>query len=274
MTDFIEYVVSELRSKRLSKPSALALIKQFSSRQASTVSNSALHPLLHCNTSDLSQQSYTTVFKGEEFFLKDHQIQDQKVLPGVVYLEMARAAIADALPFEADAKDFELRNLVWAKPFVVNEVKEIMIALFAAETNNDDYSRIEFEIYSIENEEETIHCQGQVVFCNQEVKHDLDLASLQQKMNHTALDSETIYAVFAKMGVNFGPAHQGIQAIHQGENQVLARIRLPGLVRNSYEQYLLHPSLMDSALQAGIGLIGSLEEHEGQPTLPFALDSL
>src|SRR6185436_20178612 len=99
MIDFFEFVVSELKSHRLSKADALALIRQFSQR---TAKGSILHPLLHSNTSDLGRQSYASVFTGNEFFLKDHRVQGRLLLPGVAYLEMARAAIAQALRPEAD----------------------------------------------------------------------------------------------------------------------------------------------------------------------------
>src|SRR5262249_30767667 len=54
---------------------------------------SRLHPLLHENTSDLSQQSYRTRLSGQEFYLADHQVvlgggDKAKVLPAVAYLEM------------------------------------------------------------------------------------------------------------------------------------------------------------------------------------------
>ena len=62
-----------------------------------------LHPLLHSNTSDLSEQRYSSNFTGEEFFLADHRVRMEsgtleKVLPGVACLEMARAAIELAWP--------------------------------------------------------------------------------------------------------------------------------------------------------------------------------
>src|SRR5262249_40938498 len=52
----------------------------------------ALHPLLHANASDLSEQRYRSTFSGEEFFIADHQLKlggrsAHKVLPGVAYLE-------------------------------------------------------------------------------------------------------------------------------------------------------------------------------------------
>jgi hypothetical protein len=69
-----------------------------------------LHPLLHRNTSDFNEQRYSSRFTGEEFFLRDHQVRSdghsaQKVLPGVAYLEMARAAIEHAWPERPPAAD-------------------------------------------------------------------------------------------------------------------------------------------------------------------------
>ncbi len=55
-----------------------------------------LHPLLHCNTSDLSEQRFSSTFTGREFFLSDHVINGRRVFPGVAYLEMARAAVERA----------------------------------------------------------------------------------------------------------------------------------------------------------------------------------
>ncbi|MFX9127653.1 hypothetical protein ABTN71_19915, partial [Acinetobacter baumannii] len=56
-----------------------------------------LHPLLHRNTSDLAGQRFSSRFSGEEFFLKDHVVGGQRVLPGVAYLELARAAVEQSL---------------------------------------------------------------------------------------------------------------------------------------------------------------------------------
>src|SRR5262245_31516478 len=107
MIDFIEYVVAELKSKRLSKDNALSLIRQFSGNARSSSSaaasaapassvadhSSALHPLLQRNLSDIYTQCYGSTFTGDEFFLADHQVvaggsAPMRVLPGVAYLEM------------------------------------------------------------------------------------------------------------------------------------------------------------------------------------------
>ncbi|MEA2488887.1 MAG: polyketide synthase PksN, partial [Acidobacteriota bacterium] len=92
-----------------------------------------LHPLLHSNTSDLSEQRYRSTFTGDEFFLTDHRVKEEKVLPGVAYLEMARAAVERALPERPEAAVLELRNVVWVQPIVVREARQVDIALTPAD---------------------------------------------------------------------------------------------------------------------------------------------
>ncbi len=233
-----------------------------------------LHPLLHANTSDLSEQRYSSTFTGEEFFLTDHRVRmhdgaAEKLLPGVACLEMARAAIEQAAPVRPESSILELHNMVWLKPVVVTDPKQVSIALFA--TDND---RVDYEIYSIEAEQETLHCQGQAVFSRKSAPARLDLEHLRRQMSQGRLEAADVYTIFAGMGLNYGPAHQGITVIHLGEKQVLAQLRLPEVVETNQHEYVLHPSLMDSALQASIGLIVALNNVPTKPYLPFAVESL
>ncbi|NOU17186.1 MAG: SDR family NAD(P)-dependent oxidoreductase [Bacteroidales bacterium] len=232
-----------------------------------------LHPLLHNNTSDLNQQSYTTTFSGKEFFLSDHQIQGKKVLPEVAYLEMVRVAIEKAIPLQQESTSLELRNIVWGQPIVVTESKQVTIALF---TNySEGYSdQIGYEVYSKENGQEEVHCQGQAVFTRKTVFNKLNIDQLKGKMQRGKLDPSIAYATFTKMGFNYGLAHQGITAIYQGEEQLLVQLCLPTVVEASLNDYLLHPSLMDSALQASFCLIGDLTEIFNPLFLPCALESI
>src|SRR5438270_236629 len=209
-----------------------------------------LHPLLHSNTSNLGEQRYSSTFTGEEFFLADHQVKGEggashKMLPGVAYLEMARAAIEQALPEWPAAMLLELHNTVWAQPVVVTQDKQISIAIVAKENDQLDY-----EIYSEDQGEETIHCQGCGVWSGQAAPARLDLDQLRGEMGEGRLEPNSVYAVCARMGLVYGPAFQTITAIDQGRNQLLAHLRLPGVAEDKSGDYVLHPSLMDGALQA------------------------
>jgi acyl transferase domain-containing protein len=241
---------------------------------AEGAATAVIHPLLHANTSDLSNQRYSSTFTGEEFFLTDHRVRTdggavRKLLPGVACLEMARAAIEQAAPIRPELGVLELHDTVWLKPVVVTDPKRVSIALFT--TDND---RVDYEIYSVEAEQETLHCQGQAVFSRQSAPARLDIEQLRRQMGQGRLDAADVYTIFARMGLNYGPAHQGITVIHLGEGQVLAQLRAPAVVETNQHEYVLHPSLMDSALQASIGLIVDLNNVPTKPYLPFAVESL
>ncbi|WP_210421898.1 polyketide synthase dehydratase domain-containing protein, partial [Bradyrhizobium nitroreducens] len=95
MTEFLKYIFSEVEQKRLSRNDATKILREFWS--ATNARNTAyLHPLVHRNTSDLSEQRFSSMFSGKEYFLSDHQVRGQLVLPGVVHLELAREAVQRA----------------------------------------------------------------------------------------------------------------------------------------------------------------------------------
>jgi acyl transferase domain-containing protein/enoyl-CoA hydratase/carnithine racemase/acyl carrier protein/SAM-dependent methyltransferase/NADP-dependent 3-hydroxy acid dehydrogenase YdfG len=233
-----------------------------------------LHPLLQRNSSDLNEQRYSSTFTGEEFFLRDHQVcleggRVEKVLPAAAYLEMVRAAVAQALPVQPRASLLELHNTVWAKPFVVPERKEVSIALFAK-----DDEQIDYEIYSIEEKKKVVHCQGQAIFTRHSAPAKLNISQLKEQMEHSRLKASDIYEMFTKMGLHYGPAHQGIATLYKGKRELLAHLHVPEFLETSHDQYVLHPSLIDSALQTSIGLIADSDHIPFKPRLPFVLESL
>ena len=235
-------------------------------RQVAAESAAVLHPLLHSNTSDLSEQRYSSTFTGEEFFLADHQVAangqaGQKVLPGVAYLEMVRAAIEHASPARSESAVLELRSAVWQQPVVVTDRTKVSIALSAS----DD--QIEYRIYSQNVDDEVVHCHGRAVFSHQPAPAKLDLVEVEKQMGQGRMEPDALYAACTRMGLAYGPTFRGITAIRRGDGQLLAHLRLPA---GTSGDYVLHPSLMDSALQASIGLIASSD----QLRVPFALESL
>ena len=243
-------------------------------RRESLAGSPARHPLLHSDTSDPSQQRYSTTLTGDELFLRDHRVRTngrvgQRVLPGVAYLEMARAAIEHASPLQYKSGILELRDTVWLKPVVVTEQAQVSIAL----TANGD-GQIDYAIYRTEAGTEAVNCQGQAVFRHQAAPERIDLEPLKRQMKQGRLEASDVYATFASVGVDYGPAHQGIVVIDRGENQLLAELRIPTVVDTECDPYVLHPSVMDSALQASIGLFTDAHRMRKTPFVPFALDCI
>ncbi|MCP4914672.1 MAG: hypothetical protein GY909_16265, partial [Oligoflexia bacterium] len=208
---------------------------------AAGASVSVIHPLLHENTSDLTEQRFTSTFTGEEFFLCDHQINGEKVLSGVAYLEMARVAVEKASGKIREGMAIHLKNVVWSEPFVFNgSDQKVHIGLSGV-----DDGQIQYEVYTeSDNEEELIvHSQGIAEFKIKEDLPTLDIQKLQSQMNNETLNVEIFYQTLKEMGIEYGERLRGIREIYQGENQILAKLCFPFFVQNTEIEYVLHPYL-------------------------------
>ena len=241
-----------------------------------------LHPLVQRNTSSLNGQRFSSVWTGDEFYLRDHVVKGRKVLPGVCYLEMARAAIEHSLGQEGRTRtSMSLRNVVWVRPLAVQNTQEVHIALSMQEG-----AEIGFEVYSagtgIEDENIVLYAQGRAVLGDSvagEADNRIDLSLLQSRCERSIAATQC-YEVFSADGIEYGPAYQGLLGVQAGTNRegqrfALARISLPASVSETAEEYLLHPSIMDSALQSSIGLwLQNESAGNGKSSLPFALERL
>ncbi|MEV7775552.1 SDR family NAD(P)-dependent oxidoreductase [Kitasatospora sp. NPDC086791] len=233
-----------------------------------------LHPLLHTNTSSLHEQRFTSVYTGEEFFLRDHRVRGERVLSGAACLELARAAVAASLDGPSGA--LRVRNVVWARPVTVGErPRTVRVALLPKGP-----AEVGFEIFSAADGAEdgtgdrVIHGEGSVVVDDAPAPAArLDLAALRAACRGPEVDAEQAYRTFRAHGIDYGPGHRGVERILTGDGQVLAELALPGAVRDTLDAYVLHPALLDSALQACAGM-PPLDGGEGRLLLPFALDEL
>ncbi|MHA6884475.1 amino acid adenylation domain-containing protein [Ralstonia pseudosolanacearum] len=236
-----------------------------------------VHPLLHANVSDLSQQKFVSVFSGDEFFLRDHRVHGHKVLPGVAYLEMAREAVGRSLGESAPAGVLSLRNLVWSHPVTI-EAPSGAPAEVEIRIDSLDEHRLAFGV--LERKSQTMCCQGEAVWSEAPAEPPASLAALQAAIRGQVLEADALYRLFDGMEIHYGPGHRSVQALRIDGDQVLAQIALPQALACGHERFVLHPSLMDGALQATAGLLVADPIGQGlasgpkQTWVPFALDRL
>ena len=100
-----------------------------------------------------------------------------------------------------------------------------------------------------------MHCQGRAVWSRGGESSRLDVEQLKGEMGQGEVEPSRIYAGFAGMGLMYGPGFQSITGMRCGRGQVLAQLRLPGVVEEKWGEYVLHPSLLDGGLQACVGLM-------------------
>ncbi|MET1257394.1 beta-ketoacyl synthase N-terminal-like domain-containing protein [Aliikangiella maris] len=251
------------------------------------VGNNWIHPLLHENISDLQRQCYRTVFSGNELFLRDHQIQLAKadtqlkpILPGVAYLEMIRAAIENAANNLYQNKQFQLTQVAWVRPLVVDVNRSIEIVLLP-----QSELIIDVEVYAYVDDElqkNLLLMQCRVAF-NEENNQESDSQlidwqgienSLSQAVDAQLFQANEIYAYFQTMGLHYGDSHQAIQQLIVSQQQLVARLEVPGSLAQEVAEYQWHPGMLDSVLQTTVGFLMQQSQAENYPHLPFSLEKL
>ncbi|WP_405668154.1 SDR family NAD(P)-dependent oxidoreductase [Streptomyces sp. NBC_01166] len=246
------------------------------------------HPLIHTNTSTLDAQRFGSYFSGAEFFLTDHVVNGRKVLPAAAHLEMARAALEASL--DGPTGRTVLRNVVWAQPLTVAEHPlRVTTTLYAAPAgtvpppgDSAPAREVAFEISSVPGEDPdtdaVVHSQGTVRALAAATPVAVDVAALREACGAARMDADECYRIYRSLGLDYGPAQRGIASVAIGDGQALGRLRLPSGTPAGTDAYVLHPSLLDAALQCAVGLFG--RDGDGADSgpaplhLPFALDEL
>lgn len=211
-----------------------------------------LHPLVHSNTSDLDQQQFTSTFNGRESFLAHHQVQNKKILPGVAYLELARAAGE----FSIHKSVKQLKQVSWINPFWVNDSATLFISLFR------DQGEIGYEIYSGQEENITIHNSGNLSATVANAPAAMNIPQLKRAFTDE-ISGQELYRAFDLAGLNLKDTFQQVETLYFGEESALSRIKLANA-----EGCMYPPCILDSLLHAVYGLMESAGQSYSL-VLPF-----
>ncbi|HEY2137073.1 MAG TPA: polyketide synthase dehydratase domain-containing protein, partial [Xanthobacteraceae bacterium] len=223
---------------------------------------------------EIAPGRFRAKFSGGEFFLRDHRVRGTPVLPGVVYLELMREAAR-----RAGLAATMLRQVVWLKPLFVTEPTAIEVSISDA---GSPLSRIDITTTAADGTR-TVHAQAHLrTTTPTDNPGDSAIPSLSRleaahPHHHAAAE---IYRAFEAMGLAYGPAHRAVAWLKTGTDdlghaQVLGRLRLPDTIAAIAPGIVLHPSIMDGAFQAAIGMAFDADgNNQEEAALPFALESI
>lgn len=221
------------------------------------------HPLIEKNECTFDKQCFSKLFNGHEFYLRDHLVDGKKTLPGAVSIEMAYVT---AKTISNERKVVGLSDIVWLHPIILENLeKKIFINFDKKETNTF------FNISTINNNENTIHVEGKILYDQNPIieQSKFDLNDLKKRFTHQK-SNELIYNEFKEKRLDYGPSFQSIQYVMYSDKEALALLNLPSLLASNQNQWILHPSLIDGALQA----IAYLIPFPKELLLPFSIKKL
>jgi polyketide synthase PksN len=221
-----------------------------------------IHPMVDSNESTFDRQLFKKTFHDRDFFIYDHLVSDIPTLPGVAYLELARKAgeLAAGRPVR------RIQNILWVSPIAIRDSasQEVFIELKPAG------EAVSFEVFSELEGKKTLHSQGKLLYTerNDGQPDSVDLDAVRARCTRD-LDGKSAYPLFKSTGLTLGPSFQVLQEVHSNEREALATLDLPEFRRADLQELVLHPSLIDGSLQAGMA--ARLAEGAGEMLVPYSI---
>jgi len=222
----------------------------------------AIDTMITQSISANGRKEYETVLKKESFYIKDHDVNGAKIFPGAACIELARQAGKAA--YDKIAEVYE--HIIWQKPIKVEDDEYTVYTQLVPLKDS-----FKFSIYS-QNE---LHCQGSVRFNSGGINKDMriNIDEIKKKLPEE-LDRNEHYEYFVLRGMHHGESLKGVQKLYSGKNEALAYIKLPENIKDTKNDFELHPALLDSALQSVIGIKEAVSNDNNVTFLPFSIKRL
>jgi acyl transferase domain-containing protein/tryptophanase/acyl carrier protein len=235
------------------------------SRALTFPAHAGLHPLIDSNESTFQRQLFKKSFHNREFVVRDHVVSGVPTLPGTAYLDLARKAGEIA----AGTKVHKIRNVTWVSPLAV-EGDRPTEAFVELKPSGDS---VIFEVFGETSDgKRRLYCQGKLVYATEPgqaaAPEILDIEGIRARCTKS-IDAKRAYPLFDAVGMSYGPSFQVLQEVHANEDEVLGLLKLPDVRNADFDQFVLHPSILDAAMQAGV--MAQLGDASGGMKVPYSI---
>lgn len=246
--------------------------------QAEGQSPEPIHPLLHRQIHTAGQETVfqTALQANLPAWLTDHRIQGQTVFPATGYWAMAQAAAASIHP----DKNVQLVNVSLEGPmiFAEDETKKVQTVLQPVAAG-----QLSFGIFSWIDDATSPaqgtwkrHVGGYVELVDGLAATESGSLDELRAVCAEEVSADEHYRLMTHIGLEYGPAFQGVKQLWRGNGESLARIELAPEQAQEADQYAMHPALVDACLQVlGANMIDTLDASDHQSIyMPIALGKL
>ncbi|MEU3252593.1 SDR family NAD(P)-dependent oxidoreductase [Streptomyces sp. NPDC006997] len=196
-------------------------------------------------------------------YLKDHQLVGGPVLPASLVLDAALAAARTRLGPDAAVTDLHLTRLTPVPDRCADATVQLVLQPETAETGS-----VRLFSRAGEDDDWAPAAHGS---CHRAAGHEhsgaVPLAELRARCAD-AVDARDHYAALHRSGLRYGPAFQGIAELWRGSGEALARLRDATELTDDRGAHLVHPAVLDSALQVLGAALGAHQPSPDRTYLP------
>lgn len=195
-------------------------------------------------------------------YIADHVIDGVALFPGAGYLEQG-VALRSAID---DAETGMLEDVEFRRPLIWPAAKDAHMRVAF-----DEKTR-EYFVYSQREDDAfawTLHATGRISTAGAQAARHVPLDEVEARCAKV-VEGDALYQTLAAHGLQYGPTFRRVERLRRRAGEVLAELR--GFAPDAIEaaSYVLHPAVVDAAVQA---LIGGVEDESGarRAYLPVAI---
>ncbi len=219
-----------------------------------------VHPLLGFKRPDRASAWFNHVDTALFAWLADHAVESTAVLPAAAVVEIALAAARARAPSATclEVTDLEIRRPVVLEP---QQTCELQTSLAREDGGFELSSRPR-----LAEQEAALHAVARVGAAQPPEPPAAFVAAPASQ----SIDASHLYAIAARLGLNYGPSFQTVERVEIASPRE-AVVRLDATRAGATEPgYLLHPVLLDGALQGLIALLADqIDSDVGVTLLPW-----
>ncbi|WP_434042179.1 MULTISPECIES: acyltransferase domain-containing protein [Sorangium] len=203
-------------------------------------------------------------------YLADHRVQQDAVLPGAAFVEMALSAAAEL----RGAAEVAIEAVVFERMLVLPPEGGRRAQLVVTE---DGAGEAAFAVSSLDGGAWVRHAAGRLRWregAAGEAPGGEAPRAIQARCPREISGAEH-YERLGAAGLSFGESFRGVERLWIGEGEALGRARMQGALAEEAAAYRVHPALLDACFQVAAGLLDlAAAPGGGAMTVLVALERL
>ena len=222
----------------------------------------------------IKQNVYESIISLENVgWLQDHKVFNVPVFPATAYL----IAVQSAAVYSFGKQHFSIENVNLTNLLPVTEEKPVKLQVIL---NQLEGAETEFKIYSspvnLKNPQDiewTLNASGTLTtVVSEDIKNTFESNGVD--FGGSNFSSDAFYADLLKNGLNYGKVFRGVKNLIVQNGEAIAEIVLDKNSVEDFDEYEIHPALLDAALQTSAVLIEEKDEGNRNDIvyLPVGID--
>ena len=204
-----------------------------------------------------------TLNLAQPSFLQHHRVQDQILLPGSAFFEIALAAGAEVL--QADL--VRLSNVSIVQPLRLLEQPVTIQTILAPDS--DGYH---FEIHSqAENSDWTLHCEGTVCAAEETAVNFVQIEQIKDRLREVRSPAAH-YENCDRVALSYSGPFRSLESIWYAADEALGQVGIPEEIVTDLSYYQIHPAVLDACFQCVLAALPNLRNSDAY--IPIGAESI